>query len=353
MYEEKAKKSIEINWKSLFIKLAILLIVVFVVLWIISLFKKDDNKSNFGTNIGLMRDAATEYFTDSKLPSDINEDETITLKEMYNKKLLVEFKDENGNSCDTTNSYAKITKIDEENYRLEVKLVCEKESDTIINTLKYKSDTKDEEINIDNNEDENIEQSEENTEDSISDNNISDKKPSNNVVVKPNSGNSTENTTKPSTDSSVAVKPNDKPFNNPSTNNTNNNNISNICNYGKNEYSTKYPLAYVVSGDCAVSYNNISGVHANNATLIGNKEYTKLYREMLELESETGVKLEIATPIYEKVMNTTNNGYVGYQIIFALKEKISTYGSKTIYSYYLDLNGNRTVIIDNRSSLNY
>ena len=58
-----------INWKSLLIKLGILLVVVFVVIFLISLFTKDEaKKSNFGTNLSAMRDAATEYFVGSRLP---------------------------------------------------------------------------------------------------------------------------------------------------------------------------------------------------------------------------------------------------------------------------------------------
>lgn len=358
MYEEKSKRSIQINWKSLLIKLAILLVVVFLIIWIISLFKKNNNESNFGTNLGLMRDAATEYFTGSKLPSEVNDKESITLKEMYSKKLLVEFKDENGNSCDTTNSYAEVTKIDEENYRLEVKLVCKNESDTIINTIKRQT-TNNNDNNLDDDSDDSLnnEDNDQVIDDNAEDNNLSD-----------NSGSSNNNSNnKPGNNGSIAVKPDDKPSdststgnnnnnnsnnnNNNNSSNNNNNNISNVCGYGKKEYSTKYPLAYVVSGDCAVSASAISGEHATKATIVGNKEYLKLVKEMKELENTTGTKLEISNPIYEKVPNLANNGYVGYQIIFEVKEKISTYGAKTVYAYYLDQSGNRITIIDNRSSL--
>ena len=137
MYEDKSKKSIEIDWKSLLIKLGILLVVVFLIIWIISLFnKKEENVSNFGVNLQAMRDAATEYFTGSRLPSEINDSKKITLKEMFDRNLLVEFQDEEGNSCDTANSYAEATKLTETNYRIEVKLVCDHDSDTIINTVK-------------------------------------------------------------------------------------------------------------------------------------------------------------------------------------------------------------------------
>ena len=139
MYEDKSRKTIEIDWKSLLIKLGVLLVVVFLVIWIVSLFsKKDENNSNFGVNLQSMRDAATEYFTGSRLPRGVNDSKKITLKEMFDRNLLVKFQDENGDSCDTVNSYAEATKLDEENYRIEVKLICNNDSDTIINTVKRK-----------------------------------------------------------------------------------------------------------------------------------------------------------------------------------------------------------------------
>ena len=71
---------------------------------------------------------------------------------------------------------------------------------------------------------------------------------------------------------------------------------------------------------------------------------------MKELSEKTGVKITISTPQYSKIFNKTGKGYVGYQIYFSAKQ-VTTYSSKTIYSYYLDQNGNRTVIIDSRNSL--
>ena len=173
MYEEKTSKNLQINWKSLLIKLGILLVVIFLIIWIVSLFRNDDEgQSNFGTNIAAMRDAATEYFTGSRLPNDINESTSITLQEMFDRNLLVEFQDENGHDCDTENSYAEATKLDDQNYRIEVRLVCDNESDTIINTVR-RDTANDEEEDLDEEEpiidDEN--QDEENTSNNSNNNN--------------------------------------------------------------------------------------------------------------------------------------------------------------------------------------
>ena len=59
MYEDK-KKSLTIDWKSLLIKLGVLLVVVFIILWVISLVKgndkKETNESNLSTNLKIMKE---------------------------------------------------------------------------------------------------------------------------------------------------------------------------------------------------------------------------------------------------------------------------------------------------------
>ena len=335
MYEEKTSKNLQINWKSLLIKLGILLVVIFLIIWIVSLFRNDDEgQSNFGTNIAAMRDAATEYFTGSRLPNDINESTSITLQEMFDRNLLVEFQDENGHDCDTENSYAEATKLDDQNYRIEVRLVCDNESDTIINTVR-RDTANDEEEDLDEEEpiidDEN--QDEENTSNNSNNNNSQQA-----------NGQSTSNNQSSNNQSTS---------NNQSSNNSSNNTntIASACTYGNKEYSTVYPLAYVVSGNCAVSASSINGSHANQATSIGNAEYLKLIAEMNELEERTGVNITVNNPKYSKVLNKTGKGYVGYQIYFSAKQ-VTNVKTRTVYAYYLDQNGKRTVIVDQRNSLN-
>ena len=70
-----------------------------------------------------MKDAAREYFTVSKLPKKVGESTTLTLGEMIDKSMVVELTDGNGKKCDTTASYVKVTKIDDE-YEMIVTLTC-------------------------------------------------------------------------------------------------------------------------------------------------------------------------------------------------------------------------------------
>lgn len=344
MYEEKSRRSIQINWKSLLIKLGILLVVIFLIIWIVSLFNNDDVPSNFDQNMQSMRNAAIEYFTGSKLPSEVNGTNYISLQEMFDQNLLIEFQDENGNDCDTQNSYAEITKISDEDYRIEVKLVCPNESDTIINTVQYQS--QDGTIDEEPNDEDPVtpEEPNDNSGDTVS---------SGNSGSSNNQGNTTVN--RPSNNggsSSNNNNNNNSSNNNNNSNNSNNNgNVANACTYGRKEYSTTYPLAYVISGNCALGLSDFVKLHNNAATEIGVDEYVKLTKEMQTLAKQTGADIFVSTPEYIKVTNKEGKGYVGYQIYFEAKQKISTYTKKTIYAYYLDTNGNRKVVIDNRSSL--
>ena len=338
MYEEKSRKSIQINWKSLLIKLAVLLVVIFLIIWIVSLFNKDDVTSNFDENMQSMRSAALEYFTGSRLPLEVNGTNYISLQEMFDQNLLIEFQDEDGNDCDTNNSYAEVTRISEDEYRIEVRLVCPNESDTIINTVEYQSQAED-----DSNEDDftDLDDSNDISGDTVTNNNGSSNNQGNTTVNRPSNNNSGNNSNTSHNSSS----------NNNSSNNNSSGTITQTCTYGKNEYSATYPLAYIIRGNCALGLSDFVSLHNNAATKIGVEEYTKLTKEMQTLEKETGASISVSTPEYIKVVNKDKKGYVGYQIYFEAKQKVSTYTKKTIYAYYLDTNGNRKVVIDNRDSL--
>lgn len=148
MYEE-GKKHLDINWGSLIIKLLIFALVIFLACWIFSKIansKKTNTKNNgvaqtttttknpeddFETNLDKMKAVAYEYFTKSRLPEKVGSTEKLTLEEMLDKKLLLDFTD-NGKSCDLKDSYIQATRTLEDNYALRVNLTCGKKSDYIL-----------------------------------------------------------------------------------------------------------------------------------------------------------------------------------------------------------------------------
>ena len=127
-------------FKNILLKLLFIVVIIFLIVWLFptknyvkNLIDQKLNTSKeivFNNNINNMKDAAKSYFTSDRLPSKEGESKTITLKEMIEKKLLVDFKDSNGKKCDYESSYATATK-NKSNYNLKVNLACKDKSDYI------------------------------------------------------------------------------------------------------------------------------------------------------------------------------------------------------------------------------
>lgn len=130
MYEEGHRG---FAFKSIIIKFLLIVIIVFLIIW---LFPTKNYVKNiidqklgttvnqvFNTNIETMKNAAISYYNGDRLPSKNGDSRTLTLKEMLDKNLLVNFTDSNGKKCNTEKSYVKITK-NEKDYSLKVNLVC-------------------------------------------------------------------------------------------------------------------------------------------------------------------------------------------------------------------------------------
>ena len=411
MYEEKPKRSIHINWKSLLIKLAILFVVLFLILWIISLFNHDDVKeSNFKANLELMTNAATEYFTGSRLPQEVDDEERITLGEMFERNLLVEFQDENGNSCNLEDSYAEASMISNGVYRLEVRLVCDNESDTVIRSIERQveevpEDDTDKEEPEEPDEDEPEEIPEENNNNGNdtnhngsstigqNTNNSSSSKPNSVIYVTGVSLNykrivvdvgqsrtvtayiypknaTNKNAIWSSSDESIATVNKGVITGHKAgsatvsvqvggksasvqvvvlAKNNESQDSTTTCS-GVKDYVALHPLALVIEENCALSYTNFYQKYYQQITNISNNEYKKLYQEMKEFGKENGLIVTVEAKKPDPVMNKTQTGYVGYQLFFTAKYSEPYGSSKTLYAYYLDQNGKRHVIIDTRNS---
>ena len=137
MYEESNRSVFNGSILSLILRLLLLAIFVFILCW---LFTRNsatvikETNSSFASNISTMKEAAFEYFTTDKLPNNIGGTEKLSLTQMLNQKLLIDFTD-NGKECDTNDSYVQATKTADENYALKVSLTCDKQSDFIVTTI--------------------------------------------------------------------------------------------------------------------------------------------------------------------------------------------------------------------------
>lgn len=122
MYE---KSEYRYDWSSALKKLGIIIIIGIIILVVIFfvLNAKPKTKTNsfLEDNLNTMLSVATAYYKNNELATD----EKITLKEMIDHKMLIDFIDENGNNCDHKASYARLR-----NNRVKVYLKCDYDEDS-------------------------------------------------------------------------------------------------------------------------------------------------------------------------------------------------------------------------------
>ena len=130
------EKEYRISWLKI-VGITVLIAVVIIIICL--LYPKKDNtmltQQTYINNITLMKDAGFEYFSGSRLPQEIGDSERISLDEMLARNLLPEFLDEEGNSCNTGDSYIEATKILDNEYEMSVYLSCNNKSDYIVTSI--------------------------------------------------------------------------------------------------------------------------------------------------------------------------------------------------------------------------
>ncbi len=119
--DEDEKK---INWMSLFVKVAIAVILIIIFVWLISLIARKNNK-NTSENINLMKEAGEKYFTEERLPEVNSSSKKVLLSELYNEKVLDTITNKKGETCDSNKSYILLTKYND-SYNMKIYLKCSK-----------------------------------------------------------------------------------------------------------------------------------------------------------------------------------------------------------------------------------
>ena len=128
----------KINWLGLFIKMVIIFVFVIIIIWLLSKIIGSNKTSEvFTNNLNNMEKVAIDYFKTVDLPLKKGKSQKITLGEMIDKELIVSINTESKNTCDTKNSYSKITRKDK-NYVVETTLKCGKEKDTKVSKFSFK-----------------------------------------------------------------------------------------------------------------------------------------------------------------------------------------------------------------------
>ena len=320
MYEE-GKKHLNINWGSLIIKLLIFALVIFLACWIFSKIangKKTNTKNNtmaettttknaednFDENLDRMKAVAFEYFKQTKLPEKVGSTEKLTLEEMLEKKLLLDFTD-NGKSCDLKESYIQATRTLDDNYALRVNLTCGKKSDYILANIKKEN---------------------------ICTNNTCN----NNTANNNNNNNSNNNSSSNNNNNS-----NNNSSNSSSSNNKNNSNSSNGSK--KTTTTTTTTVTITCTGRCCntcclTNCNNNTNNNSNNNTK-PNENKKERYYEYVKWSDWTEGYSYHSKAENKKVSTTTYNYCKQYETtyytigFFAQKYKIKSFE----YEYYLNL----------------
>ncbi len=136
MYTEEKN---EFPMKDLALKILFLVVLVALLIWLFP-FGRNRNELKpltdriFAENINSMKDVAKTYYTNERLPKKLGDKVSMSLQEMYDKKLLIPFIDSNGKFCDTKNSYVEITRMENE-FTLKTYLSCGKKADYVIEVM--------------------------------------------------------------------------------------------------------------------------------------------------------------------------------------------------------------------------
>ena len=86
-------------------------------------------------------DAGKEYYTFENLPINIGEYKSITLASLIEKDYIAE-KSFKANNCSYDESYVKTTKVNAKEFSIYAKVICDKDEEVIVDTIKTKKDTK-------------------------------------------------------------------------------------------------------------------------------------------------------------------------------------------------------------------
>jgi hypothetical protein len=134
MYNEERER---FTLRDVILQISFVVLFVFLLLWLfptrnyVDKVLKPIDQAIFNENVKTMSDAAKNYFTLQRLPEDIGDKVTITLRDMLDKKLVLPFAENGSEICDANKSYVEVTKLDEE-YAMKVYLECGNDADYII-----------------------------------------------------------------------------------------------------------------------------------------------------------------------------------------------------------------------------
>ncbi len=277
------EKEYRISWLKI-VGITVLIAVVIIIICL--LYPKKDNtmltQQTYINNITLMKDAGFEYFSGSRLPQEIGDSERISLDEMLARNLLPEFLDEEGNSCNTGDSYIEATKTLDNEYEMSVYLSCNNKSDYIVTSI---SDVECVDCNVIVSD---------NTNNKTNDNNS-------NSSGATNTGRDTS-TTRPSYTNNNSSSSNERPVTITQTTNININYVNTCCTNGSSTNCSDNCLNNVYH---SVIFDSNGGTSVRTQTVKhgGYAEYRSTSRFGYEFLGWylNGEKYDFSTPVTEKI----------------------------------------------------
>ncbi len=136
MYEDVPKDNKPVNTTIIKIAICIFAIIIAVLLFTFTTKANapiSDEEKEFNTNLDNFKLAVITHYKVDK-PNVLNGEDTISLSEILNKEILKEFT-YNEDNCNLNNSYAKITKVNDNDYSLRVQLDCNNNNEFLITTI--------------------------------------------------------------------------------------------------------------------------------------------------------------------------------------------------------------------------
>ncbi len=121
--------------RDVIIKVLLVLLFVFLLIWLFPMPNLNPVYDRiFGENIKTMTEAAKSYYTIERLPKNVGDKVTLTLKEMLENKMILPFVDSDNKSCDATKSFVEIVRMEDE-YLIKTTLSCPSKTDYVIEYL--------------------------------------------------------------------------------------------------------------------------------------------------------------------------------------------------------------------------
>ena len=129
MYNENGRSYF---FRDLIVKILLVLLFIFLLMWLFPMPNLNPFYDKiFTQNMNSMTDAARSFYTVARLPQKEGETSKLTLGDMISNKMLIEFTDSNGKTCDKDKSYVEVTKKGNE-YIFKTNLSCSTGEDYVI-----------------------------------------------------------------------------------------------------------------------------------------------------------------------------------------------------------------------------